>query len=56
LIKVEGLILALSGALILINHYGKGGVLLIIGTLFMMITKDNPMLETSKKLNTMEKE
>ena len=55
LIKSEGLLLLLSGFLILINRKCLGSLLLVIAVSFILIVKDNPWIRHSA-MKTVNKE
>ena len=52
LIKSEGLILILSGLLILLNQRCMGSFLLVIAMTFVLIVKDNPWMRHNSMKTT----
>ena len=48
LIKAEGVIFCLSGLLIILNKKCCGSFLLIVGVVFILVTRDNPMIHSNQ--------
>ena len=55
LIKSEGVLLLLSGLLILMNRKCLGSLLLVVAVAFMLVVKDNPWIKHSA-MKTVNKE